>query len=237
MKIIILILVAVVTFVGFLLIFTGGCDEKAQYVIEKHNLYSIHSCTTEKINYGTQTASIVEILYGPGQDCISGCFYNSDYSIVFQNNTIKNVDPSFFSREDNLASFIWEKIKIPVHSRPSIIAKISSKELVNYNGLLAIHYTFNKYINGEIFVNENGLIEGNITPSGMTLEDAKQIAVNELEEKGYQLDYSVKDGFPLSSNYDGDKPCWIFYAYVKPVDIRRCTVTVCLDKKTDLSCQ
>lgn len=56
----------------------SSCSETVQFVIRtkafSENL--IHSCKTSEHTVGDEKFSVVEIGYGPAQDCPAGCFYD-----------------------------------------------------------------------------------------------------------------------------------------------------------------
>lgn len=207
------------------------CNDKAKLVIEQHNLSKIHSCNVEEIKYGLEKAYIVSILYGSGLDCPSGCIYFDDTDIVFGDNTIYPIKGRYFSNPDReISKFIWNKIKLPVRN----IKDASTRELVNYNNGLAFKYIFFRYLNGDVyvFINQSpdkSIIEGNITPKGMTIQQAKDIAVKELQKKDYETDSRL-----IQDNYFIDKDCWNFR--IRNNDYKY-SVMVCLDNTTNVDCE
>lgn len=211
------------------------CPQKAKFVIDQHSLSLIHSCDVEEVKYGSQKAYLVEIFYGPGMDCPSGCIYNSDFNIVFENDSIYQIKDFYFANpERNVIEYIWNEIKLPV----SNLDKISTKELVNYNDKLAFKFTFSRYISGEVYVLENQPIQGEIIPTDMTVDQAREIALNELSKKGYEPNYKFKD--PISDNKFIDKDCWNFFVITEPkkhTEYDKCSVMVCLDGSTSVNCK
>lgn len=55
----------------------SSCTDPAQYVIRERKLpsHQIHSCKTEQEYLDGEKFYIVQIEYGPAQDCPAGCFY------------------------------------------------------------------------------------------------------------------------------------------------------------------
>jgi len=62
----------------------SSCSKIAQLVIEKKNLpqNQIHSCDSKKKIVDGERIYLVDIAYGPAQDCPSGCFYDHFFGIV-----------------------------------------------------------------------------------------------------------------------------------------------------------
>lgn len=60
------------------------CDQWTQFVINKKNLplQMIHSCKSSKENLDSESVYLVDILYGPADDCPSGCIYKRFQAIV-----------------------------------------------------------------------------------------------------------------------------------------------------------
>ncbi|VVB52579.1 Uncharacterised protein [uncultured archaeon] len=190
----------------------------------------IHSCNIEDVKYNSRTASIIRLSLGPGMDCPSGCIYFSQSYLVLENNTIYQIfdapgDASAFS------DFIWDRIKVPI----SDISKISTKEIVDYNGALAYKFTPMKYIKGELYNvldgkkgNLESRISGNISPGNITIDNAKELAINELKKKGY-TPASLKEPYEV---YNSD--CWYFATETKPqMFFCQGYIRVCLDGRID----
>lgn len=211
------------------------CPEKAKLIIDQHNLSLIHSCDVGEIQYEKQTAYLVKISYGQGMDCPSGCIYAYDFSIVFDDNTIYQIKDYYFANpETKITDFIWEKIKLPI----SDVNEIATKELIKDKDKFLLKFTFLKYIKGKIYVMENQSIQGNIFPTEITIDQAREIALNELKKRGYQPNQSFKD--PVSDQRFVDKDCWNFFVATEPkkhAEFDKCHVMVCLDGKTDVNCQ
>jgi hypothetical protein len=60
------------------------CDQWTQYVIDKKNLprQLIHSCLSNQKTLDSETVYLVDIFYGPPDDCPSGCIYKRFIAVV-----------------------------------------------------------------------------------------------------------------------------------------------------------
>jgi len=72
------------------------CDQWTQYVIETKNLprKMIHSCRSSQRAIGSEAVYLVDIFFGPPDDCPSGCIYKRFMSVVKPDKSIIEQLPS-----------------------------------------------------------------------------------------------------------------------------------------------
>lgn len=82
------------------------CDQWAQYVIDKKNLprQLIHSCLSTQKSLNSETVYLVDIFYGPPDDCPSGCIYKRFTAVVKSDKSLVEQLPS---GPEGLALSVW----------------------------------------------------------------------------------------------------------------------------------
>jgi len=208
------------------------CPLKAQFVVQEYNFSKIHSCTIEKIAYGSGIVHLVRIEHEVLGPCDSVCVYKTEFGIVYEDNSVRRVNNSrnFGNPNYQIHGFIWDNLILSL--KVSGIDDISTRSLVELDNVIALNYTFNKYIEGNIYLTEEGNVFGSIiSTTEMTVAKAREIALEELKKENYIIKKILQVG---SSTYHN---CWSFKdkkgPLVPPETV--CTVRVCIDGKIEVS--
>ncbi|MBN1502425.1 hypothetical protein JW930_02695 [Candidatus Woesearchaeota archaeon] len=226
-SLIFLLLLSTIFFYGCTHINTITYPKEAMLVIKEFNLTRVDSCSVEKIKYNSNLASLVTVYLYIGED--HAPFVVSPSYLVLKNGTIYPLrDPCDMNKV--VFEYVWNKVKVPVGE----ISKISIIELVDYSNNLAYKIIPTKYINGELYyildLNRScsSIIEGNISSGEMNINRAKELAINELNGKGY-TPVSLKEPFIVFH-----RDCWFFEVELKP-QMFYCqgSIGVCLNGTVD----
>ena len=184
-----------------------NCPEKAQLVIDKLNLKSVHSCDVEPLRYQSGTAYYIQFELGPPQDCPAGCIYKPLSKLVVGDNIYdianygieltKERTPPRIIGKSHLGKYIGNKLQFrDEYEQQFMIEKLSpEKELVLLNDQFAIKYTFKNYIEGYMLLYANGTVVGEEKSRILTTEEAQTIAENKLKSKKGFEGYSARVHF------------------------------------------
>lgn len=113
------------SYIGF-----STCDQSTKFVINKKNLPNnlIHSCESSQKNLGTESVNVVDIFFGPPDDCPSGCIYKRFIGVLV-------LEKSFFQElpsggPEGILNDIWGQP--PLNAVRNYSGFDCSSELENY---------------------------------------------------------------------------------------------------------
>lgn len=165
------------------------CGEVSRYVIDKRRIpkYQINSCTEETNVVDAEPVTIVDIAYGPGQDCESGCIYKYFSGVVSSNKSSIQELPS----KAEIYTSIWGREPLNIWRDkqgfrcPQSLENVTHTELTKQRGTFGWRLVFDQpyECNWPIYNKSNNSLDYHQSSLSGSIFVYKQFGIDQWDTK------------------------------------------------------